>query len=42
MMDHAARYREQDADHSWEIVAEVDGLEWTERWAAEDALREAV
>lgn len=40
-LDHAARYREQDADHSWEIAAEVDGLEWTERWAAEDAVREA-
>lgn len=40
-LDHAARYREQDEDHLWEIAAEVDGLEWTERWAAEDALREA-
>lgn len=30
MMDHAARYREQDADHSGEIAAEVDSLELAE------------
>jgi hypothetical protein len=35
MMDYAARYREQDSDHSWSIAAEANEWEAAERIANE-------